>query len=284
MNNPSTPFGWETFYSEFADKLLAYKNNRSELLKLLDKAYKDVGQKFPFMESGEPIEDICPFTVFGAFNKEITNANRVALMQSIGKRLGVQASVPSNFDGIPVLNNLRAWFFGFSVDRKPDDIDNLWNMMEVALFLADAPDDEIYRDFVMRYNTVTEQALVKWKDHFLPSMNTDIMIERGNRTLIIDAKYYGKTMQVSYDKRTIHSHNLYQIFSYVKNKDRDNTGNVRGVLLYAKTDEEISPASSYRLSGNRIDVTTLDLNTEFSIIEDRLRQLVNEFDEPSDAS
>ena len=32
--------------------------------------------------------------------------------------------MPSNFDGIPVLNNLKATFYGFKDDRKANDIDN----------------------------------------------------------------------------------------------------------------------------------------------------------------
>ena len=49
-------------------------------------------------------------------------------------------------------------------------------------------------------------------------------------------------MQQQFDKKTYHSGNMYQIFTYVKNKAyEDNTKEVSGMLLYAKTDEEISP-------------------------------------------
>jgi len=50
-------------------------------------------------------------------------------------------------------------------------------------------------------------------------MQLDIMLTDGENTLIIDAKYYAKTLQERFDKRTIHSNNLYQIFTYVKNQD-----------------------------------------------------------------
>lgn len=112
---------------------------------------------------------------------------------------------------------------------------------------------------------------------YLPTMQTDITIESGGRTLIIDAKYYGRTMQTYHERRTIHSHNLYQIFSYVKNKDVTNSGQVSGLLLYAKTDEEVTPNQSYQMSGNQIGVQTLDLNAEFSIIENRLETLLTDW-------
>lgn len=50
----------------------------------------------------------------------------------------------------------------------------------------------------------------------LPVMQTDIHLQRGNTVLIIDAKYYSHTTQVHFDKHTLHSNNLYQIFTYVK--------------------------------------------------------------------
>jgi 5-methylcytosine-specific restriction enzyme subunit McrC len=113
----------------------------------------------------------------------------------------------------------------------------------------------------------------------LPEMKSDITIEYGGKTLIIDTKYYGHTMQTNtlYNNRTLHSANLYQIFTYVKNRDTGNSGNVSGVLLYAKTDEEITPDNNYIMSGNRISVKTLDLNTDFSNIELQLNSLIENY-------
>lgn len=78
-----------------------------------------------------------------------------------------------------------------------------------------------------------------------------------------------------YNTRTLHSHNMYQIFSYVKNMDSSNSGNVAGLLLYAKTDEEIVPDCDYKINGNRISVKTLDLNTDFSNIAKQLDSFAN---------
>ena len=68
---------------------------------------------------------------------------------------------------------------------------------------------------------------------------------------------------------------MYQIFTYVKNLDVSNTGNVSGMLLYAKTDEEILPNNEYRMSGNKISVKTLDLNCDFSEIALQLNKIVD---------
>ena len=114
----------------------------------------------------------------------------------------------------------------------------------------------------------------------LPVMQTDIMLKSGNTILIIDAKYYSQTTQTQYDARTLHSNNLYQIFTYVKNKEAelaDVEHEVSGMLLYARTDEAIQPNSTYHMSGNRISVRTLDLNCDFSIVADQLDSIATAF-------
>ena len=113
----------------------------------------------------------------------------------------------------------------------------------------------------------------------LPIMQTDIMLTKGNTVLIIDAKYYSRTMQTQYGARTLHSGNLYQIFTYVKNKDKEFGGKdheVSGMLLYARTDEKIQPDNVYRMSGNQISVKTLDLNQDFSGIKNQLNTIVKD--------
>ena len=110
-------------------------------------------------------------------------------------------------------------------------------------------------------------------------MQSDITLTQGNRVLIIDAKYYTHTMQTQYDVHTLHSANLYQIFTYVKNRDTefgDQPHQVSGMLLYAKPDEMIQPDNTYQMSGNQISVKTLDLNQEFSVIAKQLNSIVAE--------
>lgn len=110
-------------------------------------------------------------------------------------------------------------------------------------------------------------------DH-LPIMQTDTTLQFEGKTLIIDAKYYGHSMQKSYDKHVYHSHNLYQIFSYVKNLDNDQGGKVSGMLLYAKTSEKVTPDEDLVISGSKISIKTLDLNQPFRGIKDQLDDLV----------
>ena len=146
----------------------------------------------------------------------------------------------------------------------------------------------LYEKFILEYyrkefkNQIAANASqISWQldneeTAMLPVMQSDIMLQRGDRVLIIDAKYYEHSTQVQFDKHTLHSGNLYQIFTYVKNKEyelKDKDHKVSGMLLYAKTDEEIYPNNVYQMSGNQITVRTLDLNLPFSKIAEQLNTL-----------
>ena len=111
----------------------------------------------------------------------------------------------------------------------------------------------------------------------LPIMQSDIHIQRENTVLIIDAKYYASTTQVQYDKYTLHSNNLYQIFTYVKNREYqfvDTDNKVSGMILYAKTDAIIQPNIVYQMHGNQISIKTLDLNLPFEQIAGQMDRIV----------
>ncbi len=154
-------------------------------------------------------------------------------------------------------------------------------------FLDEQSMSRLYEKFILEYykkhypELNPSASYINWiidygRDNLLPIMKSDITLTYGNNILIIDAKYYSHTTQVRFDKHTIHSNNLYQIFTYVKNKNSiDKT--VSGMILYAKTDELIQPDSSYIMSGNRIDIRTLNLNCEFCEIQKQLDEIVHTF-------
>ena len=151
----------------------------------------------------------------------------------------------------------------------------------------------LYEKFILEYyrkehpELTANASQIPWivddgvKD-MLPIMQSDIMLSKENQVLIIDAKYYKNTMQTQFEKQTLHSGNLYQIFTYVKNKEaelEDKQHEVAGMLMYAKTDEDIVPDNKYSMSGNKIYVRTLDLNCDFITIREQLDSIVaNYFD------
>ena len=151
----------------------------------------------------------------------------------------------------------------------------------LATFLNEQSMSRLYEKFILEYYKNEHKELrasssqIPWnldndKNNMLPIMQSDIMLNSNDKTLIIDAKYYKTSTQSRYGTTTIRSAHLYQIYSYVKNYDKDRTGNVSGMLLYAKTDEETLPSGTYSMDGNKIMVRTLDLNCDFAEIRRQL--------------
>ena len=158
-------------------------------------------------------------------------------------------------------------------------------------FIDEQRMSRLYEKFILEYfrrehpEILANASQIPWQldddmNAMLPVMQTDITLSKDEKTLIIDAKYYSNTMQTQYDVHTLHSGNLYQIFTYVKNKESQLSSQpheVSGMLLYARTDEAILPNNTYRMSGNRISVRTLDLDCNFEEIAAQLDAIASEY-------
>lgn len=158
---------------------------------------------------------------------------------------------------------------------------------KLSTFIDDQQMSRLYEKFILEYYRkevpeVSANALqIPWAldngiGDMLPVMQTDTTLTKGSKVLIIDAKYYTSTTQSQYDIHTLHSNNLYQIFTYVKNKEAeldDVPHKVSGMLLYARTDEAIKPDNTYQMSGNQISVKTLNLNCDFQEIATQLNKI-----------
>ena len=158
-------------------------------------------------------------------------------------------------------------------------------------FLDEQRMHRLYEKFILEYfrrefpQITANASQIPWQldndmSAMLPVMQTDIMLTYGPKVLIIDAKYYAHTTQIQFDKHTLHSSNLYQIFTYVKNKEvelADQPHVVSGMLLYAKTDEDIYPENEYLMSGNSIEVRTLNLDGDFEVIRAQLNSIAEKY-------
>ena len=161
-------FNWTRFYEAVADKLLTFRNRRDELITGIHAIAEKVdcmsilNDQYQENVPGGPLKDICPFTVMGIFNRGITDSNRKTIASELANLLGVSAPVPDSFEGIPVLNNQRTWFFGYSYKRKPDDIDTLWEAFAQAIAFAESDDAEARTTFAAAYDNATESWGVGW--------------------------------------------------------------------------------------------------------------------------
>ncbi|TYO17528.1 5-methylcytosine-specific restriction endonuclease system specificity protein McrC, partial [Staphylococcus aureus] len=162
---------------------------------------------------------------------------------------------------------------------------------DLMVFVDEQQISRLYEKFILEYykkefpELVVTSSNIQWSldnddnVNMLPVMRSDIMLRYKNKCLIIDAKFYKNTLNNYYDTKKIHSTNLYQIFTYVKNQQlnlKKKAIQVSGMLLYAKTDENIVLNDKFHMSGSQIIIKTLDLNCDFTIIKKQLNGIVND--------
>jgi 5-methylcytosine-specific restriction protein B len=163
-------FAWTTFYEAIADQLARFSQDRAPLVRaiqeissrvdglghLADDRYEDGGSGF--------VRDICPFTTLGTFNRNITETNRKAIASELANFLGVEEAVPESFEGIPLLNNMRSWYFPFEADRSPDHIDALWKVFTSAIELSalDDVDETARMNFASSFDSANGRPSVAW--------------------------------------------------------------------------------------------------------------------------
>ena len=164
-------FGWTKFYQEFATRLAEFSDKREVLLSGI-KGLVDRGE-LPNLEylssqgadrDREFIDDICPFTFMGTFTRGVSDETRRNIAAALADLIGLDMPVPEGFEGIPVLNNQKSWFFHRKDERREGDIDRLWDVFNTAVLLADDAETEV--DLRERleslYSEVIQQKGVGW--------------------------------------------------------------------------------------------------------------------------
>lgn len=148
--NEKDHFEWIRFYKEFALNLLEYRDKRNQLIEKVRAIYTLTGMNMPTLERENNLVDIDPFTVFGLFNKKLTDDKRIAILKAISKLFSIKTAVPESFDSLPVLNPQNATFYYFIGQRDDKDIDDLWGLFASALDYAQNPTVE-HRAMVSHY-------------------------------------------------------------------------------------------------------------------------------------
>jgi len=131
-------FTWIPLYEELATALVQYRDRQSELIALLESLRAKGLKCTPLTDrdaSGRTflMEEIDPFTFFGAFNRGLTIASRIAILRELSVFFKCAAPLPTDFDGIPVLNNQSSWFIGYKAKRGAEDVATLWGVFCGAL-------------------------------------------------------------------------------------------------------------------------------------------------------
>ena len=162
--------------------------------------------------------------------------------------------------------NGKTKFRDFLQDEK-----RMWKVFQSFVknfYLRTGNFDEVKSEIINWNITADDKSL-------LPIMMTDVSMRINNRKIIIDTKYYKEALQINYDKQTIISGNLFQLYSYLKQEEYKNECSLKteGILLYPAVDSNVDFKGE--IEGHKIKVQTLNLNQNWRDIETDLYKLVN---------
>jgi MoxR-like ATPase len=183
---PQPGFSWIPFYTELARRLAEYRADRAPLLEWLARlsATEPLLRYLAADQAADGttglIVDIDPFTLFGTFNRTTTDDNRRRIASLLADQYKLRAEIPDDFDGIPLLDPRRSWFFRFAKDRDPGDIDRLWDVFLAALALADDDTPSIRERFAAAYDAARANRGVNW------NLSQGLFWARPNRFMTLD--------------------------------------------------------------------------------------------------
>lgn len=131
-------FTWMPIYQELAEKLAGWENRQEELISFLEQLRAQGYVITPLTDKDGDgarftLREIDPFTFFGVFNRRIGYDQRLAILSRIKHYFQLQSELPDDFNGLPVLNNLKSWFFPDQSSRHVNDIRRLWRVFHLAL-------------------------------------------------------------------------------------------------------------------------------------------------------
>lgn len=143
---------------------------------------------------------------------------------------------------------------------------------------------KLYEQFIYKfYKRELKNVVVKYQQNFkfkdiqgdildiLPSMYTDITLQRNKKMIIIDTKFYKETLtknRFSINETLRNSH-ISQILTYIYNSPF--IGNIEGMLLYPTVDFELSKQGT--IQGKKIYIETINLNEDFLLIKSKLLRI-----------
>lgn len=134
----SKPFTWIPIYQELATELAKWQVRQAELIQFLEDLRKKDYVITPLTDKDKDgaiflYEEIDPFTFFGVFNRGIRQDQRVSILVEVKKFFNLMSEIPTDFDGIPVLNNMKSIFFSRKYERDEPDVARLWRVFSLAL-------------------------------------------------------------------------------------------------------------------------------------------------------
>jgi len=221
----------------------------------------------------------------------IDKTNRAAVLRLARELQGVDDTriTAASFQRVQLNSNSRLYRFLLNICEL---IDGSWLVDEKtgAYRFIDFFDDDkrmpyVFQFFVYNFLRIERRDLrvsrenIRWRAtsdsevslSLLPLMQTDVSIDVGARHVILDTKFYRETLGGKFGAQKLHTEHLYQLFSYLANRDPDK-GKCEGILLYPTVDIDLQ--AQFSVLDFPVTVRTLNLARPWQKIHSDLASLV----------
>ena len=149
-------YNWVPFYEEFANRLLEYKDNRTDLIdklnniNVINNQLSDVIKK-----NNKNCPDIDPFTIFALFNKRGTKKYQKEICESIATVFDIVCDTPTIFEGTVLYSSSKDDYCFCHLNQKrrynPFWSNILWNLFDAAIKYSEDQSSENLSNFTTHY-------------------------------------------------------------------------------------------------------------------------------------
>ncbi len=200
-------FTWITLYQELARELAGWENRQEELVDLLEELRAQGYVVTPMQDrDGDGarflLREIDPFTFFGVFNRRISIEQRLSILARMKELFHLKSELPEDFDGVPLLNNMKSWFFSGQSSRHMEDVTKLWRVFQAAL--ADNPlENEEFQQAFDEAEQVKQTNVNLTMGLFWIRPDTFLSLDQANRAYLgvrlpqegLNARFYVDTIR-----------------------------------------------------------------------------------------
>lgn len=156
---------------------------------------------------------------------------------------------------------------------------NLWRLFETAvgnLFAAELPRADGWRVITSKQHKWPISSSSAGIDTYLPSMQTDIIIEnlQAQRRIVVDTKFTEILTRSRFDYLRFKTGHLYQLYAYLRSQECPSDPmslSADGILLYPSAGLQVDETAL--IQGHRVRFVTVDLDQPSSEVVEQLRAI-----------
>src|SRR5699024_4436398 len=157
-----------------------------------------------------------------------------------------------------------------------------WSLYTVAM--SDSELNHLFENFLFHFYRIelkeykVRSERLSWhlkggNQTLLPTMLTDVSLihRKKPEKIIIDAKFYRHVFHTYYDKNSFHSHNMYQLFTYLMQSS--DLERLRGILVYPFNGQDVHEVYEWN-DTITLEIVTVNLNFRWSDLYDKLKNVI----------